>query len=328
MRNLVKGSMIVSAATVVFALVWLFGTRGEEQEQGARPARIDGHPNLSGIWQALNEANWDLEAHTARAGMVTQVGVHPDAIVPAAPVLALGAVGSVPGSIGVVEGGAIPYQPWALEQKKDNSEHWLERDPEVKCFLAGIPRSMYLPHPFQILHGGNKIEMVFSYSSSGRTIHLDEVDTPPTDTYNGFSVGRWEGDTLVVEVTRFNGRTWFDRAGNFASDALRVTERFTPMGDLNDLFALWYEATIEDSKVFTRPWTIKMPLYRRVEPHAQLMEFRCIEFVEELTFGHLRREQLVKHWETPTLTIDITRKIPADVDVLYERDYVFPEPSR
>ena len=326
MRNLVKGSMIGSAAIVVFASVWLFGTRGEEQ--GARPARIDGHPNLSGIWQALNEANWDLEAHAARAGMVTQVGVHPDAIVPAAPVLALGAVGSVPGSIGVVEGGAIPYQPWALAQKQDNSEHWLERDPEVKCFLAGIPRSMYLPHPFQILQGGNKIEMVFSYSSSGRTIHLDEVDTPPTDTYNGFSVGRWEGDTLVVEVTRFNGRTWFDRAGNFASDALRVTERFTPIGDLNDMFALWYEATIEDPRVFARPWKIQMPLYRRIEPHAQLMEFRCIEFVEELMFGHLRREQLVKHWETPTLTIDITRKIPADVDVLYERDYVFPEPSR
>ena len=326
MRNLVKGSMIGSAAIVVFASVWLFGTRGEEQ--GARPARIDGHPNLSGIWQALNEANWDLEAHAARAGMVTQVGVHPDAIVPAAPVLALGAVGSVPGSIGVVEGGAIPYQPWALAQKQDNSEHWLERDPEVKCFLAGIPRSMYLPHPFQILQGGNKIEMVFSYSSSGRTIHLDEVDTPPTDTYNGFSVGRWEGNTLVVEVTRFNGRTWFDRAGNFASDALRVTERFTPIGDLNDMFALWYEATIEDPRVFARPWKIQMPLYRRIEPHAQLMEFRCIEFVEELMFGHLRREQLVKHWETPTLTIDITRKIPADVDVLYERDYVFPEPSR
>ena len=326
MRNLVKGSMIGSAAIVVFASVWLFGTRGEEQ--GARPARIDGHPNLSGIWQALNEANWDLEAHAARAGMVTQVGVHPDAIVPAAPVLALGAVGSVPGSIGVVEGGTIPYQPWALAQKQDNSEHWLERDPEVKCFLAGIPRSMYLPHPFQILQGGNKIEMVFSYSSSGRTIHLDEVDTPPTDTYNGFSVGRWEGDTLVVEVTRFNGRTWFDRAGNFASDALRVTERFTPIGDLNDMFALWYEATIEDTRVFARPWKIQMPLYRRIEPHAQLMEFRCIEFVEELMFGHLRREQLVKHWETPTLTIDITRKIPADVDVLYERDYVFPEPSR
>ena len=326
MRNLVKGSMIGSAAIVVFASVWLFGTRGEEQ--GARPARIDGHPNFSGIWQALNEANWDLEAHAARPGMVTEVGVHPDAIVPAAPVLALGAVGSVPGSIGVVEGGTIPYQPWALAQKKDNSEHWLERDPEVKCFLAGIPRSMYLPHPFQILQGGNKIEMVFSYSSSGRTIHLDEVDTPPTDTYNGFSVGRWEGDTLVVEVTRFNGRTWFDRAGNFASDALRVTERFTPIGDLNDMLALWYEATIEDPRVFARPWKIQMPLYRRIEPHAQLMEFRCIEFVEELMFGHLRREQLVKHWETPTLTIDITRKIPADVDVLYERDYVFPEPSR
>jgi hypothetical protein len=325
MRSVVKGSMTGGAAIVVLAVVWLLGT--DPKGQPTRRSRIDGHPNFSGIWQALNEANWDLEAHAARPGMVTQVGVHPDAIVPAAPVLALGAVGSVPGSIGVVEGGQIPYQPWALAEKKDNAEHWLERDPEVKCFLAGIPRSMYLPHPFQVLQDGNKIEMIFSYSSSGRTIHLDKVDEAPVDTYNGFSKGRWEGDTLVVEVTAFNGKTWFDRAGNFASDALRVTERFTPIGNLSEMFALSYEATIEDPKVFTRPWRIKMPLYQRLELHAQLMEFRCTEFVEELTFGHLRREQLVKHWETPTLAIDITRKIP-NSSVLYQRDYVFKEPKR
>jgi hypothetical protein len=324
MRNLIRGSTIGVVTAAILIGVWLYGMRSAGQSSG-RAARIDGHPNLSGIWQAVNEANWDLEPHAARAGMVTQVGVHPLALVPAAPVLALGTVGAVRGSIGVVEGGTIPYQPWAAAQKKDNSDHWLDRDPEVKCFLAGIPRSMYLPYPFQIVQGGNKVEMIFEYSSSGRTVHLDKVEGPPVDTYNGFSVGRWEGDTLVVDVTAFNGKTWFDRAGNFASDALHVVERFTPIGNLNDMLALQYEATIEDPKVFTRPWKISMPLYRRVEPKAQLMEFRCQEFVEELAFGHLRRQQLVKRWEGLTLNVDITRKIPADPDTLYERDYVPPQ---
>jgi len=308
------------AAAVAFIGVFFLRSSG----QGQRPARLDGHPNFSGIWQALNEANWDLEAHAARPGLLTQPGVHPLAEVPAAPALALGAAGSVPGSIGVVEGGAIPYQPWALAQKKDNQEHWLDRDPEVKCFLTGVPRSMYLPHPFQIAQGGKKIEIEFAYSSSGRTIHLEKVDPLPDDTYNGFSVGRWEGDTLVVDTTGFNGKTWFDRAGNFASDALKVTERFTPAGNLNDMFVLRYEATVEDPKVFTRPWKISMPLYRRVEPNAQLMEFRCIEFVEELAFGHLRRQQLVKRYEGDTLIIDITRRIPNDPAILYRRDYAMP----
>ena len=320
MRNRLRTSIIAMAAAVAFIGVFFLRSSG----QGQRLARLDGHPNFSGIWQALNEANWDLEAHAARPGFLTQPGVHPLAEVPAAPALALGAAGSVPGSIGVVEGGAIPYQPWALAQKKDNQEHWLNRDPEVKCFLTGVPRSMYLPHPFQIAQGGKKIEIQFAYSSSGRTIHLEKVDPLPDDTYNGFSVGRWEGDTLVVDTTGFNGKTWFDRAGNFASDALKVTERFTPAGNLNDMFVLRYEATVDDPKVFTRPWKISMPLYRRVEPNAQLMEFRCIEFVEELTFGHLRRQQLVKRYEGDTLNIDITRKIPNDAAILYKRDYVMP----
>jgi hypothetical protein len=310
------------AAAAVLAVVSLSVTRSAGQAQ--RLARIDGHPNFSGVWQALNEANWDLEAHAARAGMVMQAGVHPLAPVPAAPVLALGAVGAVPGSIGVVEGGTIPYQPWAAAQKKDNNEHWLDRDPEVKCFLAGIPRSMYLPHPFQITQGSNKIEMVFSYNSSGRTINLDKVEPLPDDSYNGFSVGHWEGDTLVSDVTGFNGKTWLDRAGNFSSDALHVVERFTAIGNINDMLALRYEATIEDPKVLTRPFKISMPLYRRVEPNAQLLEFRCVEFVEELSFGHLRRQQLVKHYEGLTLNVDITRKVPKDQDQLYQRDYVMP----
>lgn len=320
MRQWSTSSVVLAATTAgVVAAVWLFVAPSEGQAR--RVSRVDTHPNFSGIWQALNEANWDLEPHGARAGMVTQVGVHADALVPAGPVLALGAVGSVPGSIGVVEGGTIPYQPWAAAQKKDNAAHWLERDPEVKCFLAGIPRSMYMPHPLQIIQGTKKVEMVFSYNSSGRTVHLDKVESPPDDTYNGFSQGRWEGNTLVTEVTHFNGKTWLDRAGNFSSDKLKVTERFTPIGNIDDMLALRYEATIEDPKVLTRPFKISMPLYRRVEPNARLMEFRCVEFVEELMTGHLRRTQLVRHWESPTLAIDITRRIPKDPDAMYERDY-------
>ena len=307
-------------AVAGMAVVWFSTSAG--QSQSTRPPRVDGHPNFSGIWQALNEAHWDLEPHAARAGMITQVEVHADALVPAAPVLPLGAIGAVPGSRGVVDGDAIPYQPWALKQRNDNADHRLDRDPEVKCFLAGIPRSMYMPHPFQIVQGSKKVEMVFSYNSSGRTIHLDKVEPPPDDTYNGFSQGRWEGDTLVTEVTHFNGKTWLDRAGNFSSDALKITERFTPIGRLEDMLALQYEATLEDPKVLTRPFTIRMPLYRRVEPNAQLLEFRCVEFVEELAFGHVRRTPLVTKWEGLTMDVAITRKVPADPDLLYQRDYV------
>jgi hypothetical protein len=244
---------------------------------------------------------------------------------PQAPWLALGTTGSVPGSIGVVEDGTIPYQDWARAQQKDNKEHWLDRDPEVKCFLAGIPRSMYLPYPFEILQGGNKVETVFEYSSSGRTINLDQVDPLPDDAYNGFSVGRWEGDTLVTTVTGFQPGNWLDRSGNFTSDALKVTERFTPLGDLNAMLAMWYEATIEDSKVFTRPWKISMPLHRRVEPHAQLIEFRCQEFTEELIYGHLRRVQLVKHYDGKTLAIDISRKVSTNEEDLYDKHYLPPQ---
>ncbi len=326
MRNRLRGSMIAVAAAAVLAVVSLSVTRSTGQAQ--RVARIDDHPNFGGIWQAVNEANWDLEAHAARPGMVAQVGVHPLAQVPAAPVLALGTVGAVRGSIGVVEGGPIPYQPWAAAQKKDNNDHWLDRDGEIQCFLAGIPRSMYLHYPFQIFQGGNKIDMTFEYASSGRTIHLVNVKPLPDDTYNGFSLGRWEGDTLVADTTGFNDKAWFDRAGNFHSDAMKLEERFTPIGNMNDMLAMRYEATIDDPVVFTRPWKISMPLYRRVEPNAQLMGFRCQEFVEELAFGHLRRQPLVKHWEGRTMNIDITRKVPKDDSLLYQRDYVMPAPPK
>ncbi len=273
------------------------------------PRTADGKPDFSGIWQANNEAHWDLQAHEARPGMVTQQGVYPYeyARVPAAPVVALGAAGGVPGSLGVVEGdGEIPYKPETLAIKNENGQNWIDRDPELKCYLPGIPRAMYMPYPFQIVQSTNKVHMAFEFTSTARTIHLDQVEGPPDYTYMGHSVGRWEGDTLVVDVTEFNGKNWFDRAGNFHSEELKLVERFTPI--TKD--AIHYEVTIEDPRTFTRPWKISMPLYRRLEPNMQLLEYRCIEFVEEFLYGNLRKEQLVKRWEGETIIVDITRKVP------------------
>jgi hypothetical protein len=104
----------------------------------------------------------------------------------------------------------------------------------------------------------------------------------------GQSIGRWEGETFVVEVRGFNDQTWFDRAGNFHSEALKVTERYTRTGPDH----LEYEALIEDPEVFTRPWKIRMPLYRRKDPGMQLLEFKCVEFVEELIYGRWRPKPL------------------------------------
>jgi len=245
-----------------------------------------------------------------------QQGVYPFeyARVAAAPVVALGAAAGVPGSIGVVDGdGTIPYKPEAAKIKKENGEHWIDRDPELKCYLPGIPRAMYMPYPFQIIQSPTKVHMAFTFTSTGRTIHLDKVEGPPDLTYMGHSVGRWEGDTLVVDVTEFNGKNWFDRAGNYHGEALHVTERFTPISK----DAIQYEATMEDPDVFTRPWKISMPLYRRLEPNAQLVEYRCIEFVEEFLYGGLRRKPLVTRWESETMVVDIKRKVP-EGDKLYE----------
>jgi hypothetical protein len=269
----------------------------------------DGHPNFNGVWQALNEANWNLQAHEASAGAVTQPGVYPYdyARVPAAPVLALGAAAGVPASLGVVEGdGTIPYATEAAGKKRDNAEHWIDRDPELKCYVAGTPRAMYLNYPFQIVQSTNKIQVDFAFANAARTIHLDAVNEPPADTAMGFSRGRWDGDTLVVDTTQLQG-TWLDRAGNFYSETAHMVERFTPIS--ND--AIRYEVTIEDPNVFTRPWTISMPLYRRLESNAQLLEYPCVEFVEEFMYGDARKTQLVKHWEGDSITIDITRRMRA-----------------
>ena len=316
MRGWFSRPIVVTALTaaVVSAVLTMSVTCTASQpapsDQTARPARTaDGKPNFNGVWQALNEANWDLQAHDARPGMVTQKGVYEYdyASVPAAPVVALGAAAGVPASLCVVQGdGQIPYKPEAAAIKQQNSENWIDRDPELKCYLPGTPRAMYMPYPFAIVQGTDKIHMTFAFSNAGRVIHLNKVEGPPDDTYMGHSVGHWENDTLVVEVTNFNGKTWFDRAGNFHSDALKLVERYSPISP----DAIRYDVTIEDPNVFTRPWTIAMPLYRRLEENATVLDYPCIEFSEEFMYGHLRKQQLVKHWEGETIIVDITRKIP------------------
>ena len=316
MRGRWNGSSIpvALAAAAVGAVVTASITSIAGQSEAGRT--VDGRPDFSGIWQANNEAHWDLEAHAARAGAVTQPGVYPYpyAEVPAAPVLALGAAAGVPGSIGVVQGdGQIPYTPEAAATQQENAANRIDRDPELKCYLPGIPRAMYMPYPFQITQSTTKIHMAYPFGQTARTIHLDEVEPPPDYTYMGHSVGRWEDDTLVVDVTDFNGKNWFDRAGNFHSEALRLEERFTPI--TSDAFL--YEVTIEDPNVFTRPWRIAMPVYRRLEPNMTVLEYPCVEFAEEFLYGHLRKEPLVTRWEGETMIVDITRKIPPG-DALYD----------
>jgi hypothetical protein len=285
-------SKALAAGALVAAALSIPGPLPLAQTAGNELARtVDGRPDLSGVWQALNTANYDLEAHPARPSMAT-IPAPPRAeplglsratrVELAAPeVRALGAVGGVPAGEGVVVGGEIPYQPWALLQKRENAEQWLSRDPEIKCFMPGVPRATYMPYPFQILQGTEQILMAYEFAQTTRTIHMNEVGDSPSRTWMGWSRGHWDGDTLVVDVTRFNGSTWFDRAGNFHSDALHVVERYTPITP----FHLLYEATIEDSNVFTRPWTIRMPLYRRLEADKRVLEYRCVEFVEQLMYG-------------------------------------------
>ena len=322
MRHLGKSCLIAAAAAAVTAAIFSFSPRAVTPASAAGPdvaGRIAGKPDFNGIWEANNTANWDLLTHEARP-LVAQPGLLPNTQVLAAPVLALGALGWVPAGLGIVEGDAIPYQPWAAARKKENQEHWIDRDPEIKCFQPGIPRAMYIPHPFQIIQSNTKIQMIFEFANAQRTIHLTKMEPYPNVLWMGYSTGHWEGDTLVVDVTDFTDATWFDRAGDFHSDALHVTERYTAAG--KDV--IHYEATMEDPQVFTRPWKISMPLYRRLEPNAQLMDFKCVEMVEETLYGHLRKQQLVKHWEGKTMNVDITRKIPPGEEV-YER-YVSGNP--
>jgi hypothetical protein len=234
------------------------------------PRTGDGKPDLNGIWQALNTANWDLQAHASAAG----------------PAPSLAADFAVPPGPSVVDGNEILYLPAMLEKKKQNLANRFSADPEVKCYLPGVPRATYMPYPFQIVQSQKTILISYEYAGAVRTIDMGKPGVAPVDSWMGWSAGHWEGDTLVVDVTGMNDKTWFDRAGNFHSDALHVVERYTPRSP--DI--LMYEATIEDPKVFSKPWKISMPLYKHVEKNAQLLEFKCVEYAEELLYGPLRKQ--------------------------------------
>jgi hypothetical protein len=289
MRNLTHTLATSVVAGAIGAVLAMLAMPVSGQAPAYRAPRLaDGRPDFNGIWQALNEANYDIEAHMARPAMALRAG--PYGPLPASPVLALGAVGAVPPGRGVVEGGELPYRPDALAKKKQNQENWLTSDPEIKCYLPGVPRATYMPQPLQVLQSTKAIFIAYQYAGAVRDIYLKDPGPPPVDSWMGQSVGRWDGDTLVVDVTGFNDQTWFDRSGNYHSDALHVVERYTRISP--DVIS--YEATIEDPKVFTRPWKMTMPLYRRQEADAQLLDFKCVEFVEELMYGQWRKTPLAK----------------------------------
>jgi hypothetical protein len=287
MRHPIRLLLAAAAGAALSALVSaaIAPVSGQQPPAYRAPRAADGHPDLNGIWQALNEANWDIELHMARPALQTRAG--PYGPVPAPPVLALGAVASVPPGMGVVDG-ELPYRPEALAQRNKNRENWSTSDPEVKCYLPGVPRATYMPQPFQLFQSAQAVFIAYQYAGAVRNVHLEDPGPAPLDSWMGQSVGRWDGDTLVIDVTGFNDQTWFDRAGNFHSDKLHVVERYTRTAP----DVITYEATIEDPVVFTRPWKMSMPLYRRLDTGIQLLDFKCVEFVEELMYGQWRKNPL------------------------------------
>jgi hypothetical protein len=266
-------------AGIVVAVLAVSTVRLPAQAESYRAPRLPGtaQPNLAGIWQAVGTAHWDIEDHPAQPP----------------PLVALGALNAVPAGDGIVEGGSIPYLPWAAAKKKENFAKRMTidphdravGDPEAKCYLPGVPRATYMPFPFQILQSTDEVTIAYEYASATRVINLKNHQEPSVDTWMGTSNGRWDGETLVVDATGFNGLAWFDRAGNFASDTLHVVERYTPITP----YHLQYEATIEDPTVFSRPWKVSLPLYRRLDSGARVREFKCVEFVEPALLGTLSK---------------------------------------
>jgi hypothetical protein len=273
-----KPAVLASLIAVVIAgLVANSALTRAQAPANAIPRLPDGKPNLNGIWQANNTANWDLLTHRAHQG----------------PLPELGAAFSVPGGVGVVDGNEIPYKPEAVAKKKENAEQWRTADPEVKCYLPGVPRATYMPYPFQIVQssGSNDLLITYEFASASRIVRMSTKTDSPFDTWMGWSRGRWEGDTFAIDVTSFNGQAWFDRAGDYQTDHLHVVERYTLTGP----DTIRYEATIEDPQLYTRPWKIAMPLYRRLEKDAQLVDYKCVEFAEQMMYG-----DVVKQPKQPT----------------------------
>jgi hypothetical protein len=259
-----RNRFIITAAALGFAAC------AAQAQKLDRPATISGHPNFNGIWQALNTAYWNLEGHSVE-------GFPKD-------LWNLGAIGVIPPGQSVLHGGGkIPYLPEALKKRDENRAHWPEADPEAKCYMLGVPRVTYQNRPFQIFQGDGDLLMVYPFAATNRIIYMKDHSELPVDSWMGKSDGTWEKDTLVATTTAQNGQSWLDRAGNFSSDHLKVTERFR----LLDANHMWYEATLEDPQTFSQPWTIEMPLYRLVDNNAQLLEQKCVPFADMLLYHDL-----------------------------------------
>lgn len=258
-RRFIGVMLSLAAVTVVVSLAPL--TSAGQAPAGTPaytpPRTPDNQPDVQGIWQALNTAAWDIQDHSAQLG--------------------------IPAGAGVVEGNDIPYQPAALKKKQENFANRRTADPESKCFLPGVPRVTYMPHPFQIIQQRDKITILYEYNHAIRYIYMNGNPHPrgPIEWWMGDSRGRWDGDTLVADTVHFTPETWLDRAGNFHSEELHVVERFTRTGPDH----ITYEVTLEDPKVFTRPWKMSMPLYRRQEKGAELLEYDCYAYLLEEDWG-------------------------------------------
>ena len=225
---------------------------GAAAQDYAVPRTPDGQPDLQGVWQAVNTAVWNIQDHSAEHG--------------------------VPAGQGVVVGNELPYQPWALERRRQNYENRHTLDTEANCKMVGVPRITYMPYPFQIIQTPDQIVMIYEWVHTIRNIFMTgERLEGPIQWYMGDSRGHWDGDTLVVDVVHFTDETWFDRSGNFHSEALHVIERYTPTGPDH----LMYEVTITDPEVFTEPWRMRMPLYRRQEEDVRILEYECYALSED-----------------------------------------------
>jgi len=259
------------AGQSMWLMILLVSMTAAAEDGSALPRTHDGRPDLNGIWQALGPAHWNIEAHSAYRG----------------PAATSGALDAAPAGLGVVIGGGIPYRPVARQQQQLNFSNRGTADPLNRCYLPGVPRANYLPYPLQIVQGDEHVFIAYEFAQASRTIYMDRPDfVAPIDSWMGHSTGRWEEDTLVVEVTAQVADSWLDQAGNFHGPGLKVVERWTLEGPHH----LRYEATLEDPETYTRPWQISLPLYRRIDDRAQLLEFKCVEFVEEMMYGHLRSE--------------------------------------
>lgn len=262
---------LTAAIPLMLALQGSAQTPARRATTSGIPRMPDGKPNLNGIWQSMSAADWDLEDHSASAS----------------PVVAMGALGATPAGMGVIEGGGpIPYKPEALAKKKEYAAQRMKLDPEVLCYMPGIPRATYMPYPFEITQSNKDMLFAYSYDTATRIVLMQKHHDPDLDTFMGTANGHWEGDTLVIDVTGFNGRTWLDRMGDFTTDSLHVVERYSLM----DANTMNYEATIMDPEIYTQPWKINLILYRHREKNARLLDFKCVEFVEDLIYGDLSKK--------------------------------------